>query len=58
MKLLTWNPVDGPQRPQHPHGPDGGQVQLVDVEAVLQGAERQAERKEGRSRSVGPINVP
>ena len=58
MKLLTWNPVDGSQRPQHPHGPDGGQVQLVDVEAVLQGAERQRERKEGRSRSVGPINVP
>ena len=52
MKLLTWNPVDGSQRPQHPHGPDGGQVQLVDVEAVLQGAERQREKNGGHDLSA------
>ena len=52
MKLLTWYPVDGPQRPQHPHGPDGGQVQLVDVEAVLQGTGRQREGKEGHDLSA------
>ena len=34
----TWYPVDGPERPEYPDCPDGAQVELLDVEAVLEGA--------------------
>ena len=34
--MITWNPVDGPERPEHPDRPDGAQVKFLHVEAVLQ----------------------
>merc|ERR1719264_2014826 len=34
----AWNPVDGPERPEHSDRSDGGEVELLHVEAVLEGA--------------------
>ena len=39
---LTWYPVDGPEGPEYPDGPNGGQVQLLHVEAVLQRTSKQS----------------
>ena len=46
--LHTWNAVDGPERPEHTDRPDGGEVELLHVEAVLQRA--------GEGRQVGRGN--
>lgn len=32
---LTWNSVDGFERPQHPHRPDGRQVDVLQVEGIF-----------------------
>ena len=32
------DPVDGLQRPQHPHSPDGGEVEFLHVHEILQGS--------------------
>ena len=32
---LTWNPVDGSEGPEDPYCPDGGEVQLLHVQAVF-----------------------
>lgn len=41
---LTGNPVDGSQRAQDAHGPDGRQADIVSVQRVLQHS------REGRKR--------
>lgn len=33
--LLTWNSVDGFEWPQHPHRPDGRQVDVLQVEGIF-----------------------
>ena len=35
----TWYPVDGPEGPQDPDRPDGGQIQLLHVQTVFKGTE-------------------
>ena len=46
--LLTWNAVDGSERPEHPDRPDGGEIELLHIEAVLERA--------GEGRQVGRGN--
>lgn len=38
MICRTWYSVDGAERPEHPDRPDGGEVELLHVQAVLEGA--------------------
>lgn len=41
---LTWNSVDGFERPQHPHRPDGRQVDVLQVEGIFHHPVRRKQR--------------
>lgn len=45
--LLTWDPVNGSERPEHADGADRRQAHVVSVQGILHHAVGKEERRQG-----------
>lgn len=55
-RILTGNPVDGSERPEHPNCADRRQIQVLDLEAILEGTGQHNEEVEPVP-GVGQVRV-